>query len=176
VPAAVLDGGWDAWLASGGPVEPGADGPAGSSRPDGLAGRQPVTPREHSGMWVDRTFVLEVVAGSRPAHLVCALSAEVFAGTAPTRYSRRGHIPSSMNLPARTLQGPDGRMLSPERVAQAAAVIPDDRPVIVYCGGGISAAMVAHALTMAGRDQVAIYDGSLEEWTADPALPVDCSR
>jgi thiosulfate/3-mercaptopyruvate sulfurtransferase len=28
-------------------------------------------------------------------------------------------------------------------------------------------------LTLVGRDQVAIYDGSLEEWTADPALPLE---
>jgi thiosulfate/3-mercaptopyruvate sulfurtransferase len=72
------------------------------------------------------------------------------------------------------LLGPDGRMRPRTELAHAAAGIPDDgSPVIVYCGGGISAAVVAHALTLGGRDQVAIYDGSLEEWTADPALPLE---
>lgn len=174
VPAAVLDGGWQAWLWHGGAVESGADGPAGGRPLPGLAGQPAVTPRERPGMWANRTDVLEVADGSRRGHLVCALSADVYAGRAPTRYSRRGHIPASRNLPARTLQGPDGRMRPPGELAQAAAGIPDDgSTVIVYCGGGISAAMVAHALTLGGRDQVAIYDGSLEEWTADPALPLE---
>jgi thiosulfate/3-mercaptopyruvate sulfurtransferase len=42
----------------------------------------------------------------------------------------------------------------------------------VYCGGGISATLLALGLVRAGRDDVKIYDGSLEEWTADPARPV----
>ena len=178
VPAAVLDGGWQAWVSRGGAVESGTpgieDGPADSRPLPGTADRPAITPRERPGMWADRAEVLEVVGGSRRGHLVCALSAEVFAGTAPTRYSRRGHIPSSINLPARTLLGSDVRMRPTAELAQAAAGIPDDGgPVTVYCGGGISAAIVAHALTLVGRDQVAIYDGSLEEWTADPALPLE---
>jgi thiosulfate/3-mercaptopyruvate sulfurtransferase len=187
VPAAVLDGGWDAWVSGGGPVESGAaqasaTGSAGDyarghphaeTAPSATA-RAPVTPRERPGMWADRADVAKIMHGSRPGHLVCALSAEQFAGTKPTRYARRGHIPSSLGLPARTLLSPDGRMRSPAELAQAVAGIPDDgSPVTVYCGGGISAALLAHALRLVGREQVTIYDGSLEEWSADPALPLD---
>jgi thiosulfate/3-mercaptopyruvate sulfurtransferase len=188
VPAAVLDGGWQGWVSSGGAIEtgaPGSPGRAGAAAGTGAAGgdqRPPargsaaVTPRERTGMWVRRADVLEIISGARPGHLVCALSAELFAGTAPTRYSRRGHIPSSRCLPARSVLDADGRMRPPEELAQAAAGIPaDGSPVIVYCGGGISAAAVAHALTLIGRPEVAIYDGSLEEWSADPALPLDCA-
>lgn len=32
---------------------------------------------------------------------------------------------------------------------------------------------VALALVMLGCDNVALYDGSLAEWTADPALPME---
>lgn len=40
-------------------------------------------------------------------------------------------------------------------------------------GGGTSAAVVAHALTAVGQEEdVTIYDGSLEEWSADPLLPL----
>jgi thiosulfate/3-mercaptopyruvate sulfurtransferase len=39
-------------------------------------------------------------------------------------------------------------------------------------GGGTSAAVVAHALTAVGQEDVTIYDGSLEEWSADPLLPL----
>jgi hypothetical protein len=39
--------------------------------------------------------------------------------------------------------------------------------------GGISAAVVAHALSITGRDDVAVYDGSLEEWSTDAELPLE---
>ncbi len=165
VPAAVLDGGWAAWVGSGGAVEQ-----DGADEQDAHEGA--VTPLERSGMWAGKSDVLEIVAGARPGSLVCALSSELFDGTAPTRYSRRGHIPSSLNLPARALIGPDGRLRPPEELAEAVSGVPDGGRVTVYCGGGISAALVAHALTMVGREDVAIYDGSLEEWSADPDLPL----
>ena len=47
------------------------------------------------------------------------------------------------------------------------------KDVIVYCGGGISATIDAFALSLIGREDVRLYDGSLTEWTADPALPVE---
>ena len=42
----------------------------------------------------------------------------------------------------------------------------------LYCGGGISASAVAVALAILGRSDVVIYDGSLQEWSADPSLPL----
>ena len=45
--------------------------------------------------------------------------------------------------------------------------------VITYCGGGIAATSVALVLAMLGYDQVKVYDNSLTEWAADPALPME---
>jgi thiosulfate/3-mercaptopyruvate sulfurtransferase len=171
VRAAVLDGGWPGWLASGGAVESGP--PQRPDLPGASRGAPAVTVRERPGMWADKADVLEVVSGSRAGALVCALSGELFAGTVPTRYARRGHIPSSLNLPARTLLTPGGRLRPPAELREAAALIPDTAPVTVYCGGGISAAVVAHALFITGREDVSVYDGSLEEWSADAGLPLD---
>ena len=39
--------------------------------------------------------------------------------------------------------------------------------------GGIAASSNALALTMLGHSNVAVYDGSLSEWTADPAMPLE---
>ena len=45
--------------------------------------------------------------------------------------------------------------------------------VICYCGGGISATMDALALTRLGHPSVAVYDGSMSEWSRDPAMPME---
>jgi thiosulfate/3-mercaptopyruvate sulfurtransferase len=44
--------------------------------------------------------------------------------------------------------------------------------VVTYCTGGIGATALAFALALLGRDDVAVYDGSMLEWTADSSLPV----
>lgn len=104
---------------------------------------------------------------------MCALSTAHFEGTTPTRYSRRGRIPGSVSLPAQDFLADDGRLLTGPRLS-ASVDLPDRNtgPVILYCGGGISASLCALALTVVGVDSLVMYDGSLEEWTADPRLPV----
>ncbi|MDH3023365.1 rhodanese-like domain-containing protein [Gordonia alkanivorans] len=51
------------------------------------------------------------------------------------------------------------------------ALDPTVRPV-TYCGGGIAATAAAFALKALGRDDVAVYDGSMNAWTADPDRPL----
>jgi thiosulfate/3-mercaptopyruvate sulfurtransferase len=53
-----------------------------------------------------------------------------------------------------------------------AAGATDGARVITYCGGGIAATSVAFALGLIGVDDVALYDGSMMEWAADPSLPM----
>jgi thiosulfate/3-mercaptopyruvate sulfurtransferase len=45
--------------------------------------------------------------------------------------------------------------------------------VITYCGGGIAASSDALALVLLGVENVAVYDGSMSEWTADPDMPLE---
>jgi thiosulfate/3-mercaptopyruvate sulfurtransferase len=49
----------------------------------------------------------------------------------------------------------------------------DKSTAITYCGAGIAASSDALALTLLGVPNVAVYDGSLAEWTADAALPME---
>ncbi|GLK90370.1 sulfurtransferase [Pseudomonas turukhanskensis] len=163
VDAAVLDGGFKAWQRLqdvGCPVRTIAPCPM----PLGA---------QSTPYWVDRTHVEAVVAGHTPGTLICALGTALFDGSAPSRYARRGHIPGSQNLPARTLFDEQGHYLPKDALVQVLdAYLHDDTPLILYCGGGISAAANALALTLLGRQHIAIYDGSLQEWAADARLPM----
>ena len=165
VTATVLDGGFGRWREEGRPVQSGDCAPL----PGG-----PLTPRPDPGVWTDRATVEAVVRGEAPGTLVCALTADVFSGRTPTRYARRGAIPGSRNFPARELFDARGVYHSTaELQSRAAAYLAGAaRPLILYCGGGISAAANALALTLVGETALSIYDGSLEEWAADPALPL----
>ncbi|WP_089105992.1 sulfurtransferase [Streptomyces hyaluromycini] len=157
VPAAVLDGGLAAWEAAGRPVATG----------DGVAepAAVPVAPVPRPEFWSGIEEVAAISRGERPGVLVCALPSGGFAGSVPTRYSRRGHIPGSLSLPGRGLPAAELE----ERVREFG----DASPVVLYCGGGISAAGAALALTLLGREDVSVYDGSLEEWSKDPSRPLE---
>jgi thiosulfate/3-mercaptopyruvate sulfurtransferase len=96
----------------------------------------------------------------------------VFAG-AEQRYSRPGHIPSSVNLPYLELLGPDNRLLPESALRNALApLVAGDERVILYCGGGVTAAGTALVLTLLGAGNISVYDGSLSEWSADLSLPM----
>jgi thiosulfate/3-mercaptopyruvate sulfurtransferase len=45
--------------------------------------------------------------------------------------------------------------------------------VVTYCGGSIAATGDAFALTaLLDQEHVTVYDNSLQEWAADPSLPM----
>ncbi len=54
---------------------------------------------------------------------------------------------------------------------QRAGVLERER-IVTYCGGGIAASGISFALAMLGHPHVALYDGSLLEWSKDPSLPL----
>ena len=163
--ARVLDGGLDKWRAEGRPLDtaPFAHGPA------------PFSPGVRRPVFVGRDEVLAAVqTGS--AHLVHALSPELFSGRVRTA-ARPGRILNSVNLPALELLEPVTQAFRPDaalRESLAARGLLDGRPVISYCGGGISATTDAFALLLLGHPAAQVYDGSLNEWAADPALPMTC--
>ena len=88
----------------------------------------------------------------------------------------RRRIPGSVNVPWGGLIDPDTNRFRPAaEIADQlqAAGVADAPSVIAYCGGGISATVDLFALSLIGRDDARLYDGSLTEWTARPELPVE---
>ena len=86
-------------------------------------------------------------------------------------YDRPGHIASAVNEPMAVVSGDGFSLKSTEEIESGLGGSPDQR-AITYCGGGIAAAASAFAMVRAGYTDVAIYPGSLEEWTKDLALPM----
>ncbi|MFZ5718372.1 MAG: sulfurtransferase [Pseudomonadota bacterium] len=162
--AAVLDGGFGAWTAEGRPTE------AGDSR----YAPATLTLADRSGAWADKADVLAAIEDGAVC-TINALSPSVHSGASAMNYGRKGHIAGSVNVPYAALLTEDGRYRGDSELRHLfEAVGALQRPrVICYCGGGISATMDALALTRLGHPSVAVYDGSMSEWTRDPALPME---
>lgn len=167
----LLDGGWPAWVAEGRPVVDAA----GDTRLPHPPAR--FVPQRRAAWVADADRVARAVA-TGDAALLNALSPEQFAGTGGAHYGRPGRIPCSLSLPARALVDAEAhRWPAPAALAAACAGAGLDdpaRPVITYCGGGIAASVPFFALRLLGHNDVALYDASLLEWSADPARPMVC--
>ncbi|WP_455926219.1 sulfurtransferase [Pseudomonas putida] len=162
---AVIDGGLQAWLAAGLPLQ--------THIADATPGHAVARPQ--AGYFCDLATVRATSEGQYPAQLLNVLRPPVFSGQ-ELRYQRAGHIPGSRNLPYLDLLDPVTGRFKPAAALRAtlAPVLNDPRPIITYCGAGITAAGTALALASLGRHDVSVYDGSLNEWTADPSLPLHC--
>ena len=159
---AVVDGGYTKWTAEEretdiGHVEPSAGVFTTSTRPE---------------LWATKADVEAIVAGTAEGALVCALPPREFTGEAGHR-PRLGHIPGSISAPAGRLVDRDANTLIPEADLRTTfgPALDSDR-IVTYCAGGIAASSDALALTLLGHTNVAVYDGSLNEWAADESLPV----
>ena len=163
---AVLDGGLPRWLAEGRAIE---TGPA-RQRPEKMFAVQ-----RNAGMVRSIDDVRGLIGGPA-AQLVDARPGARFTGEQPEPRPglTQGHIPGAKNLPFTQLLNADGTLKSEAdlRVALAAVGVDAARPVVASCGSGVTAAMVALALAVLGRQDAAVYDGSWAEWGRDAANPV----
>jgi thiosulfate/3-mercaptopyruvate sulfurtransferase len=161
---AVLDGGFAKWRAEERPVEAGTRAYA--------PGRVHLSARP--GSWADKAAVLAAIDDGGTC-TINALSPSLHSGESPVSYGRKGHIKGSRNVPYAALLAEDGTFKPDAELRplfERVGALGRER-VICYCGGGISATMDALALTRLGHGNVAVYDGSMSEWSRDPAMPME---
>jgi thiosulfate/3-mercaptopyruvate sulfurtransferase len=157
----VLDGGLTAWVAMGGPLETGQTVVA-PGTVHLQYGHLPVLDADTAAAVAAHGVLLDARAGER------------FRGEVEPVDPRAGHIPGAVSAPTSDTIGADGRMLSPDRLAEhfAALGVDAEARTGVYCGSGVTAAHAALAMEAAGLPIPALYPGSFSAWSNDPARPV----
>jgi thiosulfate/3-mercaptopyruvate sulfurtransferase len=163
----ILDGGLRAWVGAGHELREGDEQPAPADPPyrTGERGAQ---------MW----GLAEMRAALDQNVLILDARAHAEYAGVESHARRHGHIPGAVNAPYRDLLAGDGPFLPAGALRQAFAdagvdVTRVDRPVVVYCNGGVSATAVANALVLAGGPAAAVYDGSWNEWGNRDDTPVE---
>ena len=154
---AVLNGGWEKWTNENRPI-------TSTYRP--FPGTR-FTPRRHKpSFFTNKEEVLGSIQ-NKDVYIICALENWEFC---------RAHIPSSLNIPLSTLINPHDNTFLPiddlHRIFRTTGAKRKDR-IVTYCGGGIASSCTAFVLVLLGYENVAVYDGSMEEWSRGPHLPVE---
>jgi len=161
--AALLDGGWVAWQAAGGP-QTDAVPPAGS---------RPVALSPGTG-WVT-TEEVEHNLGNAEFLLVDARSSERFAGLKEPIDPVAGHVPGALNFPFEQNLGSAGVFRPPRELrALWRGFLRERRTggVVHMCGSGVTACHNLLAMEVAGLRGSRLYVGSWSEWIRSGTRPV----
>jgi thiosulfate/3-mercaptopyruvate sulfurtransferase len=163
--AAVLDGGWQAWLDGGYPTD------------DAIPEIDAVTflPHADGSAWVDAAQVAAAV-DEAGLQIVDARATTRFIGAKEPIDPVAGHIPGALNLPFAQNLDQQGRFRSPAELQALYRDLLGDRVtarnVIHMCGSGVTACHNLLAMELAGMTGSRLYVGSWSDWITDPARPV----
>jgi len=156
---AILDGGMQAWVSAGYPL---------STEPVNRPAKHfIVSPQAELIAGRDEVFA---AIGKQKVSLVDAMPEMHYRGDM-VMYDRPGHIPGAVNMPSSDLLDEAGLYKSNDELDMMFESSRDNR-VITYCGGGVAASSVAFSLHRLGFTDVAVYMGSLQEWTPNPENPM----
>lgn len=162
----VLDGGLRAWTEAGLPVEAGAVRRA----------RAEFRTKLDRDAVVDFNNILHFIQNK--GQILDARSAGRFSGQAPEPRPglSSGHMPGAINLPFTDLAD-KGRLkpVAALREIFSSRGIDIEQPVTTTCGSGVTAAVLALGLEIAGAKSVRLYDGSWAEYAQRPEAVIEKS-
>lgn len=162
-PVGLLDGGIARWIAEGRAIE------TGNSR-YAATGSAPIA--FDLAQRADADDVLAALARHTP--LVDGRAPSYFRGEEKAGDAKAaGHIPGAINIDyVEAFDAATGR-LKPLPALQELYRRVSPEPVVSYCNTGHTAALNWFVLSeVLGRADVALYDGSMTDWTQNPAHPV----
>lgn len=160
----LLDGGLTAWVDAGQPAE------------SGDVKRPPASFHARLDRALVKDFAEMQETITERGQILDARSAGRFAGTAPEPRAglSSGHMPGATSVPFTELVS-DGRLQSADALQElfAAKGVRLDQPVTTTCGSGVTAAVVALGLELAGAEKVRLYDGSWAEYAQWPEAVIE---
>jgi thiosulfate/3-mercaptopyruvate sulfurtransferase len=162
----ILDGGLRAWIEAGLPVH------------SDQVQRPPATFQaklNHDAV-KDFSDVQQMIAQN--AQILDARSSGRFTGAAPEPRPgiSSGHMPGAISVPFTELVE-DGRLKPAERLRElfSAKGVDTRQPITTTCGSGVTAAVIALGLELAGAENVSLYDGSWAEYAQRPEAVIEKS-
>jgi len=156
---AVLDGGIQAWVAAGQPLE--------TDEPDWPPARLHLAER-----WTKTIDRSELTDRLGTLTLLDARAPERYRGETEPIDPAAGHIPTAVNAPTSDNLDADGRFLDGRQLRARFSDLNDPAmPVVTSCGSGTTACHNALAMRLAGLPDPILYVGSFSDWSRS-GMPV----
>jgi thiosulfate/3-mercaptopyruvate sulfurtransferase len=124
---------------------------------------------------VDKDYVLKTL-NDKSGLVIDARVKDVYDGS-PTGYPRDGHIAGASNIPFTEMCDADNMFKPNEQLASYFTPVAPDRgkELVTYCYIGQTASVVYMAGRILGYD-IKLYDGSMQEWSRIPELPMEKNK